>query len=69
LATSIGLLGFIVISCTTTYTEADLRAKEAREDADARTEEMRDREIGNAGGGNQELIDEEEESVDRESDL
>ena len=62
------LLGSTLTACTTTYTEADLREDERQEDANAHTEDVINDEIGDAGGDNQVIDDEEDEEV-FESDL
>ena len=62
------LLGATLTACTTTYTEADLREDERQEDANAHTEDVINDEIGDAGGENQ-VIDDEEDEETFESDL
>ena len=62
------LLGSTLTACTTTYTEADLREDERKEDANAHTEDVINDEIGDAGGENQ-VIDDEEDEETFESDL
>ena len=64
LAGLLAATGFGVAGCTTTYTDADLAKEELKEDAAARSEEKRDREIGEQGGANLQAIDEEIRQVD-----
>lgn len=64
LAAFVALTGLSLASCTTTYTPAELAAEERKEDAAARSEEKRDREIGEEGGANVQAIDEEIEGLE-----
>lgn len=56
-------------ACTTTYTEADLEAQEARKDREAQVEEQRDREVGAEGGVGAVENEEDEAWADADSDL
>ena len=69
LAASGVLVALAIGGCTTTYTEAQVEAQEDKEDAKVRAEGVRDDEIGAQGGVNTEGIDEQEQEVERESDL
>ena len=64
----IEISGLAITGCTTTYTEADVQAKEKQEEAKARAEEARDHKIGEEGGVNREATEEEKERADRQSD-
>ena len=64
----IEISGLAITSCTTTYAEADVRAKETQAEAKARAEEARDRKIGEEGGANRKATEEEKEWADRQSD-
>jgi len=69
LAGLVAAAGIGGLGCTTTYTEADLAAQEAKLDADARAEEARDAEVGEEGGSNMEGIDEQEAWVTQDTEL
>ena len=62
-------LGIAAPGCTTTYTEADLAAEEAKLDAAAREEEARDAEVGAEGGSNMEGIDEQIDWATQDTEL
>lgn len=64
----IQILGSMITGCTTTYTEAELRAEEPRRDAEARAENKRDREIGQEGGANLQSLEEDEEWAETDAE-
>ncbi len=66
---SVALAGLALASCTTTYTEADLAAEEARLRQQARDEEKADRQRGEAGGTSMDAIEREKKWLEREGDL
>lgn len=61
--------GIAALGCTTTYTEADLAAEEAKLDSAAREEEARDAEVTEEGGSNMEGIDEQIEWATQDTEL
>jgi hypothetical protein len=69
LLSMIATLGFAATGCTVTHTEAQLQAGERHQDAIDRSEEERDREIGEEGGINQEEIDDEVDWIESDTDL
>jgi len=68
-AGSLILLGMALPACTTTFTESELQAREARDDAQAQAEEERDRRTGQEGGVAGEEVEEESTWVDHEAEL
>ena len=69
LAASALLVALAIGGCTATYTEARVQKSELKEDAQAQAEEKRDDEIGAEGGVSEEGVHEQEQEVERESDL
>ena len=63
---AMGAFGLIWVGCVqTTYTDADLAAKEVESNKAARTQANLDEEVGNAGGQGLESIEEEREDMAR----
>lgn len=63
------LLTVALSGCATTYTEADLKKDEAREDAASIAGDARDEQIGEQGGQNEAAEDDESEYIDQDSEL
>ena len=63
---AVGVFSLIWVGCVqTTYTDADLAAKEIKGNAARRTQANLDEEVGNAGGEGLESLEEEREDMAR----
>ena len=60
----VGSLALAGSTCTRTYTQADVDAKELKEDKKVTEEVKRDAQIGEQGGVNSEAIEEQIETID-----
>jgi hypothetical protein len=63
-------LALTLVSCTTTYTESDLAAKELKQDQASQREEKRDEKIDEEkGGASAEQLERDRQAAEREADL
>ena len=69
MAVTLTAIALALSGCTTTYTDADLAAEEIKDDGRGRGDVLRTRELMEEGGLSAEMLEEEAEWVDRESDL